>query len=205
MDFRDLFSMVCISLSLVFTAPQAFRVVRHDTVEGISVASQVQGFVGSVLWIAYGLNAETYLVVAANVMTLVGVGVVLVKFIQHHVLRFVVATSIIAVATVGSAVAIVVSPTLLAIVAVLIGSTGIIPQVVRAARTSQLVGVSVATFLIITAMSTSWFLYGLMIDDLFVAAPNVIIAPCAMFIAVRAIRSHRRYSKTIEAEVVPAR
>lgn len=197
--------MLCISLSLIFTVPQAFRVVKRDTVEGISVTSQMQGFVGSVLWIAYGINAETYLVVAANTMSLVGIGVVLVKFIEHHSLRFTTVASIVVVVTAGSAIAAVVLPTLLGVVAVLVGSTGIIPQALRAARTNHLVGVSVATFVIVAAMSSSWFLYGLMIDDLFVAAPNVVIVPCATFIAARAIRSHHLYSKTTEAEVVPAR
>ena len=197
--------MLCISLSLIFTVPQAYRVVTRNTVEGISVTSQMQGFSGSVLWITYGMSAQTYLVVAANVMTLVGVGVVLVKFVEHRLVKSGVVISIIGGVTAGSVLALRVSPTLLGLVAVVVGSTGIIPQAVRAARTSHLVGVSVATFVIVAVMSSSWFLYGLMIDDLYVAAPNVVIVPCATFIAVRAIRSHHLYSKTMDADAVPAR
>ncbi len=200
-----MFSALCISLSLIFTVPQAYRVVKRDTVEGISVASQIQGFAGSVLWIAYGVHAETHLVVAANTMSLIGIGVVLAKFIQHRMLSFGVFTSVVVVMTAGSTIAVFVSPTLLGVVAVIVGSTGIVPQAVRAARTDHLVGVSVATFVIVAAMSSSWFFYGLMIEDLYVAAPNVVIIPCSTLIAVRAIRSHHRYSRTTEADVVPAR
>jgi uncharacterized protein with PQ loop repeat len=90
-------------------------------------------------------------------------------------------------------------------VTVFIGSTGIIPQAIRAARTSHLVGVSVMTFLIITTMTISWGTYGLLIGDVFVAAPNIIIGPCALFIAIRAIQSHRRYGSSTTAEATPAR
>ena len=197
--------MFCISLSLIFTVPQAYRVVTRNTVEGISVTSQMQGFSGSVLWIAYGLSAQTYLVVAANVMTLVGVGVVLVKFVEHRLVKLGMLVSIIGGVTVGSILVLQASPIVLGLVAVVVGSTGIIPQAVRAGRTSHLVGVSVATFVIVVVMSSSWFLYGIMINDPFVAAPNVVIVPCATFIAVRAIRSHHLYSKTMEADAVPAR
>jgi uncharacterized protein with PQ loop repeat len=101
--------------------------------------------------------------------------------------------------------ALAISPTLLAIIAVAVGSTGIIPQVIRAARTRHLTGVSVATYTIMAAMSASWFAYGVMIDDVFVSAPNVIIVPGSVFIAYRAICSHRDHSRTMVAEALPAR
>ena len=205
MDLRDLFSLICISLSFVCTVPQAFRVVVRNTVEGISPLTQLQGFAGSILWITYGLHAETHLVVMANVMTIIGFGVVIAKIVEHQLLNVrrvafiefgVLALSIISISL---------SPTLLAVIAVGVGSTGIIPQVLRAARTSDLTGVSVATYLIIAVMSSSWFAYGVMIHDLFVTAPNVIIVPCATFITFRAVWSHRRHSRTVVTETLPAR
>jgi uncharacterized protein with PQ loop repeat len=204
-DLRDLFSLICISLSFVCTIPQAFRVVVRNTVEGISPLTQLQGFAGSILWITYGLHAETHLVVMANVMTIIGFGVVIAKIVEHQLLTVrqvafiefgVLALSIISISL---------SPTLLAVIAVGVGSTGIIPQVLRAARTSNLTGVSVATYLIIAVMSSSWFAYGVMIQDFFVTAPNVIIVPCATFITFRAVRSHRRHSRTVVTETLPAR
>lgn len=205
MELRDLFSLICISLSFVCTVPQAFRVVVRNTVEGISPLTQLQGFAGSILWITYGLHAETHLVVLANVMTIIGFGVVIAKIVEHQLLNLrqvaliefgVLALSIFSISL---------SPTFLAVIAVGVGSTGIIPQVLRAARMSNLTGVSVATYSIIAVMSASWFAYGVMIHDLFVTAPNVIIVPCATFITFRAVRSHRRHSRTVVTETLPAR
>jgi uncharacterized protein with PQ loop repeat len=204
-SFRDIFSLWCISLSFMFTIPQAFRVVRRNTVEGISVSSQLQNLSGSILWVVYGFAAETYLVVLANVMTICGFGVVVVKQIKLGAVTFrkafVVEAGVIALAI----LALVVSQDILGVLAVVVGGTGIVPQVVRAARTSHLVGVSVVTFAMVATMSVSWGIYGLMIDDWFVALPNVGIVPSSLFVMFRAIQSHRRYGNTTVATEVPAR
>ena len=205
MDLRDVFSLVCISLSFICTVPQAYRVVAHNTVEGVSATSQMQGFAGSILWIAYGIHSETYLVVMANVMTILGFGIVIAKMVAHRAVTLQRAILVELGVVVVSFAALSISPTLLALIAVAVGSTGIIPQVIRAARTSHLTGVSVATYTIIAVMSAAWFAYGVMIDDVFVSAPNVIIVPAATFIAFRAIRSHRAYSRTMVADALPAR
>jgi uncharacterized protein with PQ loop repeat len=204
-DLRDAFSLVCISLSFICTVPQAYRVVAHNTVEGVSATSQMQGFAGSILWIAYGIHSETYLVVMANVMTILGFGIVIAKMVAQRAVTLQRAILVELGVVVVSFAALSISATLLALIAVAVGSTGIIPQVVRAARTSHLTGVSVATYAIIAVMSAAWFAYGVMIDDVFVSAPNVIIVPAATFIAFRAIRSHRAYSRTMVAEALPAR
>jgi uncharacterized protein with PQ loop repeat len=204
-DLRDAFSLVCISLSFICTVPQAYRVVAHNTVEGVSATSQMQGFAGSILWIAYGIHSETYLVVMANVMTILGFGIVIAKMVAHRAVTLQQAILVELGVVVVSFAALSISPTLLALIAVAVGSTGIIPQVIRAARTSHLTGVSVATYTIIAVMSASWFAYGVMIDDVFVSAPNVIIVPAATFIAFRAIRSHRAHSRTMVADALPAR
>ena len=205
MDFQNLLGAWCFGLSLIFTIPQAVRVIRRDTVEGISVTTQLQGVAGSILWIVYGLVSGSPVVAAANVVTLIGIGVVVYKQVDLNVItmRFAigveVAVLVLALATWS------ISESVLGAVTVFIGSTGIIPQAIRAARTSRLVGVSVMTFLIITTMTISWGTYGLLIGDVFVAAPNIIIGPCALFIAIRAIQSHRRYGSSTIAEATPAR
>jgi len=188
-SFRDIFSLWCISLSFMFTIPQAYRVVRRNTVEGISVSSQLQNLSGSILWVVYGFAAETYLVVLANVMTICGFGVVVLKQIQLGAVTFrkafVVEACVIALAV----SALVISQDILGV----------------AARTSHLVGVSVVTFAMVATMSVSWGIYGLMIDDWFVALPNVGIVPSSLFVMFRAIQSHRRYGNTTVATEVPAR
>ena len=205
MSFRDVFSLWCISLSFTFTIPQAYRVVRRNTVEGVSVFSQMQSLSGSILWVVYGIVAHTYLVVTANVMTIVGFGTVTIALARHRVVSWqrvlVILTAVIAIAVVAGAV----SRDVLGPIAVVVGGTGIVPQAIRAARTTHLVGVSVATFAMVVVMSVSWGVYGLMIGDFFVAMPNVVIVPSALFIMLRALQSHNRYSKTTDATAVPAR
>jgi uncharacterized protein with PQ loop repeat len=204
-SFRDVFSLWCISLSFTFTIPQAYRVVRRNTVEGVSVFSQLQSLSGSILWVTYGIVAQTYLVITANVMTIVGFGTVIIAQVRHRAVSWqrvlVVLAAVIAIAVVSGAV----SSDALGLISVAVGGTGIVPQAIRAARTNHLVGVSVATFALVIAMSVSWSIYGLMIDDYFVVAPNVIIVPSALFIMLRALQSHHRYGKTTDATAVPAR
>ena len=204
-SFRDVFSLWCISLSFTFPIPQAYRVVRHNTVEGVSVFSQMQSLSASILWVVYGIVANTYLVVTANVMTIVGFGTVVIAQVHHRAVSWQRAMLVVITVVVISISTGVVSKDVLGLISVIVGSTGIVPQAIRAARTTHLVGVSVATFALVIAMSVSWSIYGLMIDDLFVVAPNVIIVPSALFVMLRALQSHHRYGKTTDATAVPAR
>ena len=165
----------------------------------------MQSLSGSILWVVYGIVAHTYLVVTANVMTIVGFGTVIIAQVRHRAVTWQrvvgVLTGVIVVAIVSGAV----SRDVLGPIAVVVGGTGIVPQAIRAARTTHLVGVSVATFAMVIVMSVSWSIYGLMIGDYFVVAPNVVIVPSALFIMVRALQSHHRYGNTTEAMAVPAR
>ena len=138
-------------------------------------------------------------------MTIVGFGTVIIAQVRHRAVSWqrvlVVLTAVIAIAVVSGAI----SKDVLGLISVVVGGTGIVPQAIRAARTTHLVGVSVATFGMVVIMSVSWSIYGLMIDDLFVVAPNVVIVPSALFIMLRTLQSHHRYGKTTVATAVPAR
>jgi uncharacterized protein with PQ loop repeat len=106
---------------------------------------------------------------------------------------------------VAALIALSISRDVLGAIAVAVGATGIVPQVIRAAKSSHLVGISVVTFIMVATMSASWGIYGVMINDPYVALPNVVIVPSALFIALRAIQSHRRYGSSTTAEATPAR
>ena len=201
MDFRDLFSVWCISLSFIFTIPQAYRVVRRNTVEGISVPSQLQNVSGSILWVVYGIASSTHLVVLANVMTICGFGTVVAMQVRLKAVSLTRALTVEICVVIAALVVLAISRDVLGAIAVVVGATGIVPQVIRAARTRHLVGVSVVTFIMVVVMSASWGFYGVMIKDLYVALPNVVIVPSALFISVRAIQSHRRYGSSTTAKV----
>ena len=145
------------------------------------------------------------LVTSGNAMVIAGVGTVVVQMVRLHViparLPAILFTSVFAFAVTLSTV----SLTSLGAVAAVVGSTGIIPQVYRSAKTPHLKGVSVSTNVLLSVMAVSWGLYGLMINDLLVASQNVIIAPAAAYIAARAAWSHHRYGNTIDASTEPAR
>jgi len=180
-------------------------VVRRNTVEGISVIGQLQGFSGATMWVVYGTFAGAPLVVAGNGMVIFGVGTVVVQMVRLRTVPARLPAALFASVFMIAMVTSMISLTVLGAIAAVVGSTGIIPQVYRAAKTPHLKGVSVSTNVLLAIMAVSWGFYGLMIDDLLVASQNVIIAPAAAYIAVRAAWSHHRYGNVMDASVEPAR
>jgi len=203
--FRNVLAVWASTLSIIFMWPQVFRVLRKKTVEGISVLGTIHSFTGSLLWSIYGIRAGVWFVAVANIVTLFALGFVISAQVRYKAARLnVVLMSQLSVVAIGVAAALV-SKNVIGLVAVIIGGTAIIPQTVRSARTSHQVGLSAATYAIIVVNSISWGGYGLLIKDPFLVTPNILIVPCALFISVRAIKSHRRYGSTTDAVTVPAR
>lgn len=138
-------------------------------------------------------------------MTICGFGTVVFMQVRLKAVSALRALGVEVFVILAALVALAISRNLLGAIAVVVGATGIVPQVFRAAKTSHLVGISVVTFIMVATMSTSWGIYGLLIDDVYVALPNVVIVPSALFISVRAIQSHKRYGSSTIAEATPAR
>ncbi len=173
--------------------------------EGISVVATIHGLSGALLWSIYGITAAVPSVILANVVTCLAVGFIIGTQVRYEVvsLRLVLGSQL-TIIIVGI-VAALISESLIGSVAIAIGGTAIIPQTIRSARTSHQVGLSALTFAIITVMATSWAIYGVVLKDAFIVAPNLLVVPCALFIGIRAVTSHRRYGSTIETVTVPAR
>ena len=205
MVFRNALAVWASTLSISFMWPQVIRVVRKRTVEGISVLGTIHSFTGSLLWSIYGIRAGEWFVAVPNIITLFALGFIASAQVRYKVARLdlVLVGQVIALAIGIAAAAI--SKGAIGLVAVTIGGTAIIPQTIRSARTSHQVGLSATTYAMIAVGSISWGAYGLLIEDPFVVAPNVLIVPCALFISVRAIVSHRRYSSVTDLVTVPAR
>lgn len=197
MDFLDVFSAWCIALSCTFTVPQAWRVVRHNTVEGVAILSQMQGFIAGGMWVVYGIAAAEPVISLGNGVVTVGIGVVLVQMVRLNVLTKTQLMGILLGIYSFAIVLQVFSLNALGAIAGLIGSSGIIPQVWKAARQSHLKGVSASGNALLALTTISWGLYSLMIDDPLLAASNFVIVLPASFIAFRAVQSHRKYGSEI--------
>ncbi|MHB1089928.1 MAG: SemiSWEET family transporter [Ilumatobacteraceae bacterium] len=205
MTFRDLLAIWCVSLSVVFMWPQVVRVIQKKTVEGISVIATVHSMSGALLWAIYGIVAGVPSIVLANAVTFIAVGFIIAAQVRYGVVSLQLAIgSQFPIAIIGI-VAAYISESFIGVVAIVIGGSAIIPQTIRSARTSHQVGLSALTFAIIAVMSVSWAIYGAILGDAFIVAPNFLVVPCALFICVRAVGSHRRYGRTIEMVAVPAR
>lgn len=196
-----MFSAWCIALSCTFTVPQAWRVVRHNTVEGVAILSQMQGFIAGGMWVVYGIAGAEPVISLGNGVVTVGIGVVLVQMVRLNVLT---KTQLIGILLGIYSFAIVLqvfSLNALGAIAGVIGSSGIIPQVWKAARQSHLKGVSASGNALLALTTVSWGFYSLMIDDLLLAASNFVIVLPASFIAFRAVQSHRKYGSEVASLV----
>lgn len=185
--------------------PQVVRVIRKRTVEGISVVATIHSMSGALLWSIYGIVAAVPSVALANIVTYVAVGIVVSAQVRYAVVssRLAIASQF-TIALIGI-IAAYVSDSFIGFVATAIGGTAIIPQTIRSARTNHQVGVSALTYAMIAVVSVSWAVYGAMLGNAFIIAPNFLIIPCALFISIRAVISHRRYGSTNEMVAVPAR
>lgn len=201
MDWLGLFSAWCIALSCTFTIPQAWRVVRRNTVEGVAILSQMQGFIAGGMWVVYGISAAKPVISLGNGVVTVGIGVVLVQMVRLNVLT---KTQLVGVFLGVYGLSIVIqifSLNALGAIAGVIGSTGIIPQFWKAARQSHLKGVSASGNMLLALTTVSWGVYSILIDDPLLAASNFVIVLPALFIALRAIQSHRKYGSEVASLV----
>jgi len=185
--------------------PQVVRVIRKRTVEGISVIGTVHSMSGALLWTIYGIFAKIPSIAVANTVTFVAVCFIINAQVRAGVLSLSLLIAVLMAITVIGVVAAILSESFIGVVAIAIGGTAIIPQTIRSARTSHQVGLSALTAAMIAVMSASWSVYGAILKDAFIIAPNFLIVPCALFICIRAVISHRRYGSTIATVAVPAR
>jgi uncharacterized protein with PQ loop repeat len=66
---------------------------------------------------------------------------------------------------------------------------------------AELSGVSLPMYALITLSNGLWTVYGLLIGDILLVITNVLVAPCALFVALKAWRSQSA-PMVVAAEVV---
>jgi uncharacterized protein with PQ loop repeat len=178
-------------LGVAFIWPQVYRVYSKQSVEGVSGTSQLIGLTGTLMWLTYGITTDRLPMIVSNANIEVAIIALMVMLVRKKSLPLWQPVLAFAASAVFCAVFAFVSSAVIGVTGVIIGTPAIIPQVWRAIRTKHLFGVSVSTNVLLAAMGTSWFLYGLAIDDPVVSYPNLVLIPSASFIAWRAWSSHR--------------
>ncbi len=190
---------VAIFLSVAFIWPQVFRVFAKNSIEGLSVSSLLQGSSGSVAWAIYGIYKPNIQLTFAHTTIVVAIVFILTVCVRHKAIAWwlpILALTIVAI------IAIVVaqySITILGWLTIMIGTPAIIPQVVHVYRTDHLYGVSAPMYALLFVNCATWFSYGALIGDWFVALPNIVGMLGAVYIWIQATKSHHKFAVPIEA------
>ncbi len=175
-----LLSPALVGLSVLFVWPQVVR--SFNSVEGLSLVSIAQSIVGSWLWVLYGWRIDTLPLVLANASAGVGFSLVLFAAVRAGAVRRGRAITLIAVLAAVSFVQVLLPATLLGWVAILIGATGILPQVAQTFRAHDHSGVSRPTYAMVVALTTGWSVFGVLDGNWLIVAPNAVILPSALYV-----------------------
>ena len=182
-------------LSIAFIWPQVFRVYIKNSTEGLVPFSFLQGCCGSAMWTIYGLKKPSTQVAFSNGAIVVAIVLILIVCVRHKKIAWwIPVLAISSVAIFGFVIANI-SLTLMGWCTVAIGTPAIIPQVIGVYKTERLYGVSASMHALLFTCCIAWFAYGALIGDWFVATPNIVGTSGALYIWVRAVKSHNKYSK----------
>lgn len=178
-------------LAVVFIWPQVIRVYAKRSVEGVAAHSQLIGMSGTLMWLTYGIVTDRLPMVLSNLNIEVAILALMVMLVRKRSLPMWQPALVFVATLLFCVVAAQISPTIIGVTGVLIGTPAIFPQVWRALRTQHLLGVSVTSYLLLASMGTGWFTYGLTIGDPVVSYPNLVLIPSASYIAWKAWYSRR--------------
>lgn len=190
MSVSDIAGVVATMLGVAFIWPQVFRVYSRRSVEGVSPSSQLIGLSGTLMWLTYGVTIDSLPMILSNTNIELAIISLVVMLVRKGSLPLWQPLAAFGTTALFCAVFARISPTVVGVAGVIIGTPAIIPQVWRALRTTHLFGVSVSSYSLLATMGTGWFVYGLSIGDPVVSYPNLILIPSATYIAWRAWASH---------------
>ena len=205
MTLSSVIGTVCLVLGLSFVWPQVFRIYRVRSVEGISPRGQLHAISGSWFWVVYGYAKLNVPMMVSNTVYLLATVFITAMLIRHRKMP---AWHLIAVIGIFMTIALLtafINPAITAWIGIGIGTTSIIPQATYALRYADLSGVSIGMYGLLTLSCCMWMLYGFVIGDLLMSAPNFILIPCSVLIATKAWRYQRRRARAqVVAAVEPA-
>jgi len=189
MDVVAVLGPICTALSVSLVWPQVIRVYRLNTVEGLAPNGTLHGLSACTLWTMYGVARGVGPLIVSNGAIGVAMLMIAAAQIRHRRLGIgkllAVATGILVLGTAALAV----STSLAGWTAIVVGVTSILPQTVHAAKAADLSAVSLPMYGLLLLNAALWSVYGLLIGDHLIIVTNILIAPCALFVAMKAWRS----------------
>jgi uncharacterized protein with PQ loop repeat len=189
MDLTAVLGSVCTVLSVAFVWPQVVRVYRLNTVEGLAPNGTLHGLAASAMWTMYGAARGVGPLVVSNGAIGLALLMIAAAQIRHRTLPVTKLVALAAVVAVVGAGSLAISTTLAGSLAIVIGVTSILPQTLHVSRVVNLSGVSFPMYALITVSTLLWTLYGVLIGDPLLVITNILVSPCALFVAMKAWRS----------------
>ena len=199
MSVTELIGIFATCTSLAFIWPQVIRVFVKNSIEGVSPPSFLQGCCGSTMWTIYGINKPETQVTISNGLLVIALSLILFVCVRHKKIAWWIPVSALTFVLITVSLIVNYSITVMAWCTVAVGTPAIIPQVVRVYRTEHLYGVSAPMYALLFLCCANWFTYGALIDDWFVALPNIVGMSGSLYIWVRVVQSHKKYLAPIEA------
>lgn len=189
------------ALGISFAWPQAIHAVRAQSLAGISGMTQVLMLVTSLSWTTYGIALDDPIIVFANLAAGIAVMITVAVLVGRRVLAPIVPAAFVVVwllltlvglESVGTA-----AP---GVMGAGLGMAMTLPQALHLRRGGPPLGVSATTYALLGATMSAWLVYGLLVQDPIVVAPNVVAVPVVVSVW-HAARSHGEQLRPEVAEV----
>lgn len=179
----DVFGSVAAGLTMLFAWPQAIRALRTRTSEGLSLTSTLLMGTSGLLWSVYGFATSSMYILVANLSVACAAMVIARVFrARHPLLPF----ALVAGAGAVVALAALAGPATTGLVGVVFAGAMTLPQAIVALRArTSLAAVSALTYLLLATNAACWIVYGALIADAVVVAPNLVTLPASLLILAR--------------------
>ncbi|MSO59357.1 MAG: PQ-loop repeat-containing protein [Ilumatobacteraceae bacterium] len=180
----------CLIVSLSFIWPQVWRVFNENSTHGLSTVGNLYSLIGSILWLAYGVFKHRPPIYISNFSFLVAGTLICWQLVHHKKMKRLHIVTAYALGIFLALGAHSISVAAVGWLAIVVSTSGIMPQTIHVINTHSLHGISVVSYRITLTSSISWLIFGITVHDPIVALPSLIIGPCVAYILIKAQRWH---------------
>lgn len=171
-------------------APQAVRTWRLGQASGLSIATCWAALLAMLCWCSYTYSIADWPALAGSIAPGLAWAAVLAGLVWHRHLpplkALLVTTAVVGLTVALSAV------DAAGVVAMLLGCILALPQLRACLRNSDLSGVSLLSWTLLTVENAGWALYGLLSATWLYVPAGLIAAPASAVIALRVLAQRRR-------------